>query len=314
MSLSVCSNAQNEPQFSQYMFSPVVFNPGFAGLEDAIVNVLDARNQWVQIPGAPQSQFITSSFPIYKINSGVALRLVNDKAGQLQTTAVSLSYAYHIQVGKSSLISLAANGGIAYQALDGSKLIAPQGSYEVIIDHNDNYLPESLVSDIIPDAGFGVVFKSQKFEAGLSANHILGQAFQYPTGVASTSIQYSPVGYVYLSYLQNIGDNFHLRPTVLFKTDNIESMADVNLLLDYKNNILLGASFRGYLANQTDAVVVIAGWNITERLGINYSYDITLSGLSAVSQGSHELTVAYRIPVARPRAGKEINNLRYIYY
>lgn len=312
--LSVITFAQHEPQFSQYMFSPVVFNPAFSGLEDAVVNVLDARSQWVDIPGAPQSQTLSSHLPLYRINSGVGIRLVNDKTGQLQTTAVSLSYAYHVKINKTTILSIGVSGGMAYQALDGSKLIAPQGSYEGIVDHNDNYLPETLVSDIIPDLNSGIVLKSKKFELGISALHLLGQAFEYPTSAGSTSIQYSPTGYVYLSYLQKLGSNFHLRPTVLLKSDDIESMADVNLLLDYKNNLILGASFRGYLANQTDAVIIIAGWNISERLGINYSYDITLSGLSAVSQGSHELTIAYRIPVERPRAGKEINNLRYLYY
>lgn len=314
-SLSLTHNlqAQHEPQFSQYMFSPLIFNPAVSGLEDAVVSVLDARLQWVQIPGAPQSQSISSHFPLYRLNSGMGFRLVNDKSGLLQTTAVSLSYAYHVNVGKSKL-SLGAYGGMAYQELDGTKLIAPQGSYEVIIDHNDDKLPETLVSDIIPDAGFGFLLKSQKAEVGLSVIHLLGNAFEYPTTGNITSIQYSPTGYVYLSYNQKLGGNFQLKPTVLFKTDLIESMADVNLLLNYKNNIVFGASFRGYLAKQTDAVVVIAGWNISDKLGVNYSYDITLSGLSAVSQGSHELTITYRIPVEKPRAGKEINNLRYLYY
>lgn len=312
--LSVISFGQHEPQFSQYMFSPIVFNPAFSGLDEAWVSVLDARSQWVDIPGAPQSQSISSQLPLYRINSGVGLRLVNDKAGQLQTTAVSLSYAYHIKINKSTTLSIGASAGMAYQALDGSKLIAPQGSYEGIIDHNDNYLPETLVSDIIPDLNSGIVLKTKKFELGLSALHLLGQAFEYPTSAGSTTIQYSPTGFVYLSYLQKLGSNFHLRPTVLLKSDNIESMADLNLLLDYKNNLILGASFRGYLANQSDAVIIIAGWNISERLGINYSYDITLSGLNDVSQGSHELTIGYRIPVEKPRAGKEINNLRYLYY
>ncbi|MFN3939782.1 MAG: PorP/SprF family type IX secretion system membrane protein [Chitinophagales bacterium] len=305
--------AQQEPQFSQYMQSPLVFNPATAGMEDALVNVLAARSQWVQIPGAPQSQIITAHMPVYRLQSGIGLRFVNNQSGQLQTTAVSFAYAWH-QSFKESIISIGVFGGIAYQDLDGSKLIAPQGSYEGIIDHNDNNLPESFVSDIIPDAGLGLYFQGQKVQFGIFALHIIGQAFQYNTTSEITSIQYAPVGYVYLGYNQKVGANFHLKPTVLYKTDLIESMADVNLLLDYKNLIFLGTSYRGYLNEQTDAVAIIAGWNISEKLGISYSYDITLSKLSAVSQGSHEFVLAYRIPMQRPRAGKQINNPRYIYY
>lgn len=312
--LALAVRAQHEPQFSQYMNAPAVFNPAFSGLEDAVVSVVNARSQWVDIPGAPQTQSLSSHFPLYRIHSGAGIRLVNDNAGQLQTTAVALAYAYHVSLSKTTVLSLGASAGIAYQALNGSKLIAPQGSYEGMVDHNDNYIPETLVSDILPDLNAGIALKSGKLEAGVSVLHLLGQAFEFPTAAGNTSIQYSPTGYVYLGYLQEIGSKWHLRPTVLFKSDIIESMADVNLLLDYKNNLFLGASFRGYLENQTDAVVIIGGWNITERLGIHYSYDITLSGLSAVSQGSHELTIAYRVPLERPRAGKEINNLRYLYY
>ncbi|MBC8172908.1 MAG: PorP/SprF family type IX secretion system membrane protein, partial [Chitinophagales bacterium] len=206
-------------------------------------------------------------------------------------------------------------GGIVQRSLDGSKLVSPGGSYDdVLIDHNDDNIPVSLENDIIPDAGAGIYFYSKKFYAGVSANHILNNYFNFSTPEGTSSIQYSPNAFVTVGYKVSAGDNFGITPNVLYKTDLIESMVDLNTIFDYKNNILLGASFRSYLNKQTDAIALIGGWNITEKFGVIYSYDITLSDLKTISEGSHEIVLKYKIFVDKPKAGKEINNLRYLYY
>lgn len=306
--------SQDALQFSQFMFNEFQFNPAIAGSEDKIVTVADARSQWVNIPGAPQMQSLTSHMPLYKISSGIGLQITNDKAGQQRTTSFQASYAYQKKFRKTS-IGIGVNAGLVQRSLDGSKLISPTGSYDdVIIDHHDDNIPISLVDDLIPDAGAGLYLYGKKFGIGLSANHLLMKDFNFETESGVSSIQYNPNLYVYGFYKFSLGKDFMLQPNILFKSDQVESMADINALISYKDNIFLGGSFRGFLNKQTDAIVLIGGWNISEKLGISYSYDITLSHLNTVSNGSHEIVLRYNILVEKPKAGKEINNLRYLYY
>jgi type IX secretion system PorP/SprF family membrane protein len=295
------------------MFSPLNFNPAVSGSEDAVVSTINARSQWVDIPGAPQTQSLTSHFPLYRLSGGAGIRVNNDKTGQQKTTAVSAAYAWQKHFKKTTL-SIGAYGGIVYRSLDGSKLIAPGGSYENVIDHNDDNIPIALENDLIPDAGAGIYFYGEKLKLGISASHLLNNHFSFQTPEGISSIQYSPNGFVFLGYQFLLGTNFKLLPNVLYKTDLTESMIDASSILSYKNNIFLGGSFRSYLNQQTDAVAIIGGWNINDKFTISYSYDITLSELNTVSSGSHEIVLNYKIKLDKPRVGKEINNFRYLYY
>ncbi len=306
------SYGQQDPQFSQYMFNQMMFNPAVAGTEEYWISTLSFRNQWVNIPGAPVSQGLTSHLPVYKISSGAGLSVINDITGQQRNTSVSLIYAWHKNF-RNSMLSIGVNGGIVQQNLDGSKLVTPTGNYEGIIDHNDPNLPVTLQSQLLPDAGIGVYYLSEKFSFGASALHVL-YPFLTKQEAGNSTIQYNPNAYVYLAYRQAVGNSFELMPNVLYKTDLSESMVDLNLMCTYKSNFMFGASFRSNLALKSDAIALIAGLNISEKWKISYSYDITTSALNAVNAGSHEVILSYRVKIDKPRAGKMINNPRFIYH
>lgn len=306
------SYGQQDPQFTQYMFNPMMFNPAVAGSETNWVSTLAVRNQWVGIPGAPVSQSFTSHLPLYKLSGGAGISVMNDIAGQQRNTIVTLAYAWHKNFRKS-LLSFGLNGGIVQHNLDGSKLITPTGNYENIVDHNDPNLPVTLQSKVLPDAGAGVWYLSEKITAGISATHVLLPLWK-AQDVTGNNIQYNPNAYVYLAYHQKLGSLFELMPNVLYKTDLSESMVDLNLICTFKDNFLLGASFRSNVSGQSDAIAMVAGLNISEKWKVSYSYDITTSALNAVSSGSHEVLLSYRLKMDKPRSGKMINNPRFIYH
>lgn len=311
-STQLYSYGQQDPQFTQYMFNPTFFNPAAVAEEDAWVTTLNVRNQWVNIPGAPVSQILTSHAPIYKISSGAGLAVTNDITGQLRNTSVKAMYAYHKRF-RTSTLSFGVSGGFIQQQLNGSKLVSPTGNYEGIVDHNDPNLPVTLSTQVLPDASAGIYFFGKSLKIGASATHLL-LPIVASKETAVADIQYNPNAYVYVAYDINVTNNIGLTPSVLYKTDLVASMVDVNALFNYNQNILFGASFRGYLNSRFDAVALIAGLNFADNWRVSYSYDITTSALSAVSSGSHEVVVRYSLPMAKPRAGKMINNPRYLYH
>src|SRR5947207_3968414 len=65
--------AQQDPQFSQHMFTKLYYNPGFAGANDAICGTLLYRNQWTGFGGEPKTAVFMGDMPIDAIHGGVGL-------------------------------------------------------------------------------------------------------------------------------------------------------------------------------------------------------------------------------------------------
>jgi hypothetical protein len=64
----------------------------------------------------------------------------------------------------------------------------------------------------------------------------------------------------------------------------------------YKDNISAGASLRGYDAESLDAASFITSFQLSEKLRLAYAYDLSLSPLRQVNNGSHELLLMYALP------------------
>ena len=88
--------AQQDPQFSQYMFSKMVFNPGFTGIDEISTVSLMYRDQWMCFDGAPRSQFISFDTPVEKAFGGIGFIILNDQIGTQRTTNFNFNYAPRI--------------------------------------------------------------------------------------------------------------------------------------------------------------------------------------------------------------------------
>lgn len=306
------SFGQQDPQFTQYALSPASFNPAATGLDDAWLSTLLVRSQWTGLPGAPVSQNLNSSVPIYKISSGAGITIINDIAGQQRNTGTLLSYAYHKRF-RSAGLSFGLSGGMTQQTINGDKLVTPTGIYGDVVFHNDPNLPVTTVSRVLPDAAAGLYFFTSDLQVGVSMQHLLLplSASNAPDGA---SVQYNPTGYVYLAYGFDVGTQFRIMPNVLYKTDLNAGVIDLNALVTYDDRVLAGVSGRAGASGTMDAVSLMAGWQVSDKWLISYAYDVTLSALNTVSAGSHEVGIRYRVPVAKPRAGKMVNNPRYLYH
>ena len=77
--ITVLSFAQQQPQFTQYMFNTIAINPAYAGSREILVINMLNRNQWVGLNGAPVTQTLSvhSSIPGSKL--GVGLSVINDR-------------------------------------------------------------------------------------------------------------------------------------------------------------------------------------------------------------------------------------------
>jgi hypothetical protein len=96
------------------------------------------------------------------------------------------------------------------------------------------------------------------------------------------------------------------------KSNISQTQIDFSLTTRYNENIFVGTSFRGYHSESLDAVALIGGFKLNEKITIGYSYDLTLSNLSTVSNGSHEILINYNLgkPIGKGKPPKIIYNPR----
>ncbi len=307
--------AQQDPQFSMFMQNRLLYNPAVSGLDEALDIRGIYRSQWAGLNGNPESQVLSASMPVYVLNTGTSIVFLNDRVGAQRNTAVYAGGAYSYSLNKIK-VSAGLRVGIIQHSLDGNKLRAPDGVYEPggTVNHNDNLLPVTNVSTIMPDIGIGLNIRAGGLEAGIALNHILEPSGQIDIGNNSLEVIYSRHLYMDAMYSVRLNDALSIKPGLLIKTDWKEIQADFNILAFYGSNIWGGMTFRGLGKNSADAIAFMGGYTFTNRIGIGYSYDIGISPLNQVHNGSHELLMTYKIPVKKPRKGKIIENSRFLYY
>lgn len=304
------SYSQHDPQYSHFHFNQMMFNPAYAGLDDSWSSTLLVRNQWVGFDGLPLTQTISSHAPIDFLHGGIGLSIMNDLAGAERTTTATLSYAYHLEVGKG-ILSFGIGGGILQNAIDGEKLRAPEGNYEGGINHNDQFIPVKMTSAFAPNASAGIYFKSKKLDMGLGVSHLIESEVHLEAPNNTTTIQYKRHYYFNAGYTINISDDISVRPNMMIKTDLVQTQAELNAMIIIRKNIWTGLAFRGYGQNSYDALIGFIGMNLTEKIKIGYSYDFNVSGLRNYNSGTHEIVLNYRLPFGKPfDPGKIIYNPR----
>jgi type IX secretion system PorP/SprF family membrane protein len=270
--------AQQDPQYSHYMFNNLVLNPAVAGTKESLSIVGLFRTQFVGVDGGPQTQTVSAHMPLERIKSGIGLHVVNDKIGFENSLNFAGNYSYIYDMGGAKLsggISL----GFIQKAVDGSKLKASVGG--------DRAIPEGNVNALAIDLGLGALYFTDQYYVGLSTSHLTQPSLKLPTSTGG--IEYKSARHYYLTggYNYTLNPVIDIKPSVLIKYAKSVSF-DVSALAFYNQRLWAGLSYR-----YNDAVIGIVGFKVTNNLNLSYSYDYTLSKLNLESSGSHEVLLGY---------------------
>ena len=292
--------AQQAAQYSMYMWNKHAFNPAYAGLDNSLSITGVYRNQWVNLPGSPVTQTVNAHMPLYLVGGGVGLAFENESLGSWTQTTANLSYDYQMVVNNLGVLSLGLSAGITQRKFDGRLARAPEGNFDTDVngeiiykDHGpiENVLPLTLETGIAPVVNIGAFYQGEKLEAGISATNLLENEINLST------ISFVPerTYYFYTGYKLDLGRKLQITPSLLVKSDIFQTQIDFSLIAQYNENIFGGATFRGYDSNSIDAVSIIGGIKLNEKITIGYAYDLTLSGLSNVNNGTHEVLINYNL-------------------
>ncbi|CAN5336928.1 type IX secretion system membrane protein PorP/SprF [soil metagenome] len=276
---SGCLFAQQDPQYSQYMFNPLAINPAYAGSRDMLNGALEFRKQWVGFDGAPTTMVLALNTPSKKGKTGFGFEVINDQIGPKNTTGGYLDYAYRIPIGKGKLAFGLGAGVMSY------KLNWDKVTYR---DNADGYSQLGTVNITKPDFKFGMYFNNKKFYTGLSITHLNREEY----AVVQDSIRFSakmfPHAFFTLGRAFQIADNVVFSPSIMVRGVKQTGTADLNLNFCFKNALWLGVSLQS-----EHAVVAMIQYNITNHFKVGYSYDMTLGKFKTYQSGSHEIVLGF---------------------
>ena len=115
--------------FSQFMENPLLLNPAYAGMDNALNITSRYRNQWQGLPGNPSFLKLNTHLPLYSFSGGTGLQVWNQSIGYESTVRFNLSYnqVFPLPFG---LVSVGLRMGVINKAINGDKFISAFGNYE----------------------------------------------------------------------------------------------------------------------------------------------------------------------------------------
>ncbi|MGZ3941412.1 MAG: PorP/SprF family type IX secretion system membrane protein, partial [Bacteroidia bacterium] len=233
---NVCLS-QQDPQYSQYMFNQLVINPAYAGSKEALSAVADLRQQWVAMPGAPQTGCVGLHGPLPFKSIGIGGHMVYEKIGPATWAAGYADIAYRLKIGRGKL-SLGINAGAVNYNFRTSEMMYKNNG-EVFLS---NYPGPKTTFDV----GSGLYYYTRTFFFGASATHIsaptLFKQAKDSTDATGTTTSYKvffnlqPHVFIYTGKAFEINENFVINPSLMIKAI---STSISNPSIDINCNFLL---------------------------------------------------------------------------
>ncbi len=278
------AQAQQDAQYSEYMFNLFSINPAYAGSRKSISAVLLYRNQWVGMKGAPVSQTFSIHGPLTAKRMGIGFNVVNDNIGPSNNIGFFGSYAYHLPLSTGKL-SMGLRAGLYRFQLDGSQL-----EYK----DQDKFTNASISGRFVPSFDFGLYYYTNTLYAGLTVTHLTQQKIKYSSAVDLRSQLYRHYMLMFGKAFV-ISDNVVLKPSFMMKYTGAAPLSiDVNLSALFKKVFWLGVSYR-----TSQDLVFLTEFNITNYLRLGYSYDLGLNKLNKYNNGSHEFFIGVDFKVGK---------------
>jgi len=280
MLIGLVSYAQQDAQYTQYMYNTINVNPAYAGSRGVLSVFGLHRTQWVGLDGAPTTNAFSLNSPIDNSNLGVGLSFVNDKIGPTVENTISADLSYTIRTSETYKLSFGVKGTANLFNLDVTKL-NPQNQGDPLLQDLDN--------DFSPNVGAGAYLHSDKLYLGVSVPNFFETKRYDDNDVAVYKERmnlYFIGGYV-----------FDLTPSLKFKPAFLTKVVEgAPLQLDVSGNFLINEKFVLGAAWRWDAAVsAMAGFQITDGLFIGYGYDLETTKLANYNSGSHEVFLRFEL-------------------
>jgi type IX secretion system PorP/SprF family membrane protein len=283
--ISGLSYAQQDAQFTNYMYNTLSFNPAYAGSRGTTSIYLSQRSQWVGLDGAPTTNALSYHSPLGSSNLGIGVSFLNDAIGPVEENLVSLDISYTIQTSYDYKLAFGLRASTHMLNVDFTQLN--------IFNPSDVLAQRNINNRVSPNIGFGMFWYSDKSYLGFSIPNLL-ETRHINKGLNSSVSAVSKERLHYhltAGYIFDLGQDILFKPAVLTKLVSGSPLQfDVSTNFQFYDKFTIGASYR-----MDAAVSLLAGFHLNRNWLLGYGYDFDTNNLSTYNSGSHEVFLRYEI-------------------
>ncbi|GGW45131.1 membrane protein [Arenibacter certesii] len=277
--------AQQDAQYTQYMYNTVSVNPAYTGSRGHLSIAALHRSQWVGLDGAPTTQTLNIHSPIGYRGVGLGFSVVNDKIGPTSETYFDADFSYTVHTSREGRLSFGLKASAHLLNIRFSELNQDYTNS----NGPDPTLQHDIDNKFSPNIGAGVYYRTNKFYAGLSVPRFL-ETTHFDGAVLSTA-QERMNFYLITGYVFDMNAYVKFKPTLLTKmVMGAPLQVDVSANFMLNEKFILGAGYRW-----DAAVSAMAGFQVSSELliGIAYDRETTELGQAIFNDGSFEIILRY---------------------
>ena len=278
---SIGAFAQQDAQYTQYMYNTVSVNPAYAGSRGHMSIAALYRAQWVGLDGAPETQTLNLHTPLGYRGLGAGLSFVNDVIGPTSETYFDLDLSYTIQTGIEGKLSFGLKASAHLLDINFTELYTGQNAPAII--------PTNIDNRFSPNIGAGIYYHDERFYAGLSIPRML-ETEHFDESNLSTARERMN-WYLITGYVWDLNPFLKFKPALLTKwVQGAPLQVDVSANFMFNEKFIFGAAYRWDAAFSG-----MFGFQISNQflIGLAYDREITDLGATTFNDGSFEIILRY---------------------
>ncbi|MCM4174214.1 type IX secretion system membrane protein PorP/SprF [Arenibacter sp. TNZ] len=282
--------AQQDAQFTQYMYNTMSVNPAYAGSRGQLSIAGLYRSQWVGLEGAPKTQTLNLHSPIRNSRLGYGISIINDNIGDgvVQETQFDAVLSYTVDVALDAKLSFGLKVGGNMLNLDFNGL----NNFD-----SENIQGDNIDNKFSPNFGVGVYYHTDKFYAGLSAPNLVETQYFDNSQRDPNSVQFLSAErmnfYLITGYVFDLNNNFKFKPALLTKV-----VGGAPLQIDLSASFLFNDKFSFGAAYRFDAAISgMVGFQLSDQfmIGLAYDRETTELGGTQFNDGSFEIFLRFEL-------------------
>ena len=282
---AISSYAQQDAQFTQYMYNTININPAYAGSRGVLSVFALHRTQWVGLDGAPSTNSFSINTPVNNSNIGLGLSFINDRIGPSDDNSISADVSYSVKTSETFKLSFGVKATANLLNIDFSK-VSKYNPYDNLAQYN-------IDNKFSPNIGAGIYYHSNKTYVGFSVpnfletEHYNNSATSPSNSVASERMHYHFIaGHVF-----DLNESIKFKPALLTKlVQGAPLQVDASANFMFNEKFVLGAAYRW-----DAAASLMAGFQINKSWYIGYGYDLETTKLANYNSGSHEIFLRFEL-------------------
>ena len=274
------ATAQQDSQYTQYMYNTMMINPAYAGSRDCTSIFALYRNQWVGLDGAPKTASLSFHTPFEEKHIGIGAGIYHESIGPQYTNVRDVDFSDNLDFDESKL-AFGLKAAAGFYNFDRNKLN--------LLYPNDAAF-EGKANIFLPNIGAGVFYYGEKYYVGFSIPYLLDtKTFSKTDERKITDINEKQHYNLMGGYVFDLSPDFKFKPAALMKVVSGSPLqVDLSANFMYDARFVLGAAYRW-----SAAVSAMAGFQIDRNWFIGYAFDWETTKLSKYNSGSHEIFLRY---------------------